>query len=503
MAMTKDLIIAIDQSTSGTKGLLLDRNGRIIKKHSVKHRQIYPQSGWVEHDPMEIYENVKSILNQLARTLSVSEGKLSVLSITNQRETIVVWDKETGKPIHHAIVWQCRRSTEICRQLVEKGYEDLVLSKTGLQLDPYFSASKITWILENVAGAKEKAQEGKLLLGTMDSWLIWKLTEGNVHATDVTNASRTLLYNIYTNDWDDELLKIFDIPRLMLPVVKQSDAYFGKIKDSDIELLNLPIAGVIGDSQGALLAQKCVEKGMAKATFGTGTSIMVYTKEPVKGKNGLVTSVAWGMDGQVHYALEGIINTTGDIIRWLKNELQLFTDFDECEAEATSIADNSGVYLIPAFVGLGAPYWSPDTRAAIFGMDRSTTKSHLIRAGLESIAYQVKDIVELVHSESSVTIKELRVDGGAINNQFLMQFLADMLDVPVIVSDTAELSAMGAVYLGGLSVGIWNSFEEIKQLEAIYHTYYPKMARETAENYYQKWKQYVHILIQQNKKVLV
>ena len=501
--MKKDLIIAIDQSTSGTKGLLVDSTGRIIKKHALKHKQIYPQPGWVEHDPIEIYENTKCILNDLIDDVYISTERIAALSITNQRETIVVWDKETGKPIHHAIVWQCRRSTEICRTLAEQGYEKDVLAKTGLQLDPYFSASKVTWILENVEGAKQKAREGKLLLGTMDSWLIWNLTAGKVHATDVTNASRTLLYNIYTNDWDDDLLAVFGIPREMLPEVKQSDARFGEISDADVPLLNVAIAGVIGDSQGALFAQKCVEKGMAKATFGTGTSIMVYTKEPIKGKHGLVTSLAWGMDGEVHYALEGIINTSGDTIRWLKNELQLFTEFAEIEAAANSIVDNCGVYLIPAFVGLGAPYWSPDSRAAIFGMDRSTTKNHLIRAGLESIAYQVKDIIELVCSETDITIKELRVDGGATENKFLMQFLADMLDAKVIVSDTAELSAMGAVYLSGLSSGVWGSFEEIRQLDAEYHTYHPEMSRDTAENYYREWKRYVHLLVQENIKVFI
>lgn len=501
--MAKDHIITIDQSTSGTKGLIVNNKGQIVKNIAMKHTQIYPQPGWVEHDPNEIYKNVKTILNQLVSESFISIEKLAVLTITNQRETIVVWDKETGQPIYNAIVWQCRRSTDICQQLIDMGYGVMVESKTGLTLDPYFSASKIKWILENIEGAKEKASQGRLLLGTIDSWLIWNLTNGEIHATDVTNASRTLLYNIYTNKWDDELLELFKIPRTMLPTVKQSDANFGEIRDSNISVSNLPISGIIGDSQGALLGQHCVENGMAKATFGTGTSMMVYTNKPQQGKNGLVTSVAWGLGGQIHYALEGIINTTGDIIKWLKDELELFDDFNECEAAAKSIPNNNGVYLIPAFVGLGAPYWSPTTRAAIFGMSRSTRKSHIIRSGLESIVYQVKDIVELVHLESNIGVKELRVDGGATSNQFLMQFLADILNVNVKVSEISELSAMGSVYLGGLSSGIWDSIEEIKGLDTVYHTYYPKMDRKMAEQYYREWKEFVYTLIQEDEKSLV
>lgn len=501
--MSKDHIIAIDQSTSGTKGLLVNNNGQIIDKLTMNHRQIYPQSGWVEHDPMEIYENVRNILNQLMNESAISLEQLAVLSICNQRETIVVWDKETGEPVYNAIVWQCRRSTDICQKWVEEGHDSRVKAKTGLTLDPYFSASKVKWILENVKGAKEKARQGKLLLGTIDSWLIWNLTKGKVHATDVTNASRTLFYNIYTNEWDNELLEAFGIPKSMLPVVKHSDANFGEVKDSKIIISDLPISGVIGDSQGALLAQQCVEKGMAKATFGTGTSILVNTEEPLEGKNGLVTSISCGMNGHVNYALEGIINTTGDTMRWLKNELELFKNFYECEAEAVSIPNNGGVYLIPAFVGLGAPYWNPATRAAIFGMNRSTTKSHIIRAGLESIVYQVKDIIELVHAESEVRIKELRVDGGATSNQFLMQFLADILQVKVIVSDVAELSAMGAVYLGGLSSGVWADFTDLKVLNQDYHIYYPAMDSEIAEKHYEGWKQSVYTLIPKNESGLV
>lgn len=494
--MAKEFVITIDQSTSGTKGLLVNNNGQIIQKQSISHDQIYPETGWVEHDPIEIYENVKDIFNQLVNTASISKEQLAVLTITNQRETVIVWDKETGKPVYNAIVWQCRRSTDICQEFIDQGYNIKVKSKTGLTINPYFSASKVKWILDNVKGAREKAYQGRLFLGTVDSWLIWKLTNGKVHATDVTNASRTLLFNIYTNEWDNELLEMFEIPRSMLPVVKNSDEEFGTTEDPNLVLSNLPIAGVIGDSQGALFGQHCLEKGMAKATFGTGTSIMVYTNEPIRGENGLVTSVAWGINGKVSYALEGILNTTGDVIKWLKDDLELIEDFNECEAQAESISNSDGVYLIPAFVGLGAPYWNPTTRAAIFGMNRSTRKSHIIRAGLESIGYQVKDIIELIQSESETKIKELRVDGGATSNKFLMQFLADILNVNVIVSGTQELSAMGSVFIGGLSSGVWNTIDDIRELNRKHKIYYPSMNSELTEQYYKEWKQYLHILIQ-------
>lgn len=493
--MSKNHIIAIDQSTSGTKGILVNNRGQIIKKISLAHRQIYPKPGWVEHDPIEIYENVKKILNQLVNTASISIEQVSVLTITNQRETVVVWDRETGKPIYNAIVWQCKRSTKDCQNFVDKGYDIKVKSKTGLTLDPYFSATKVKWILDNVKGAKVKASQGRLLLGTIDSWLIWNLTKGKVHATDVTNASRTLLYNIYTLTWDDDLLEIFDIPKSMLPKVKYSDEIYGRVKDSELSLQRLLISGVIGDSQAALFGQRCFDKGMAKATFGTGTSVMAYTGELVEAKNGLVTSVAWGFDGNVSYCLEGIINTTGDIIKWMKEDLDLFDDFSEAEQLASNLSDNQGVYLVPAFVGLGAPYWSPKTRAAITGINRNTNKSHFVRAGLESIVYQVKDVIKLVNDGSHTPVKELRVDGGAITNHFLMQFLADILNVRVLVSDVSEVSTMGSVFLGGLGIGVWNSVDEINQLNNKQSFNQPEMAQKLREQYYLEWKKAVHKLL--------
>ncbi|MCK0473374.1 glycerol kinase GlpK [Halalkalibacter sp. APA_J-10(15)] len=493
--MNDSYILAIDQSTSGTKALLVNRQGSIIAKETAMHKQIYPQSGWVEHDPIEIYENVKKVINKIARSNHEIIDKMKTLTITNQRETVVVWDKQTGKPVYNAIVWQCRRTTAVCERLKQEGHEETVRTKTGLTIDPYFSASKVKWILDNVSGIRSRAQKGELLLGTIDSWLIWKLTQGKVHATDVTNASRTLLFNIRSMNWDEQLLEIFQIPQSMLPEVQSSDTYFGLVEDSVLKVPPVSISGVIGDSQAALFAQRCFEKGMAKATFGTGTSVMVFTDQLEDVNEGLVTSVAWGYSGKIHYALEGIINTTGDIIRWMKDDLTLFHSFEEAERLVGKLENNGGVYLVPAFVGLGAPYWSPSTRAGIIGMSRNTSKAHIVRAGLESIVYQVKDILQLIYEETNVEVKELRVDGGATTNVFLMQYLADVLGIKVIVSSVSELSALGSVYLGGLGTGIWNSGGEISKLNREKRVFKPKMSQKTREKYYSEWKNAIQSLL--------
>jgi glycerol kinase len=493
--MNESYILTIDQSTSGTKAIIVDQKGTIISKHTASHKQLYPQSGWVEHDPIEIFENVKSVIKEAVESNSFLIDKLKALTITNQRETVVVWDKNNGEPVYNAIVWQCRRTTSECKTLVEEGHEKTVRAKTGLPIDPYFSATKVKWILDHVPDVRERAESGDLLVGTIDSWLIWKLTKGKVHATDVTNASRTLLFNIHSLNWDDELLAIFDIPKLMLPEVRFSDELYGLVEGHEWMLPMIPISGVIGDSQAALFGQRCFDKGMAKATFGTGTSVMVYTEELVEAKDGLVTSVAWGLNGQVHYALEGIINTTGDIIRWMKDDLSLFNEFDEAEALAERLQDNEGVYLVPAFVGLGAPYWSPNTRAGIIGMSRRTNKSHLVRAGLESIVYQVKDIIELIQDKNEISVMELKVDGGATSNHFLMRFLSDILGINVMVSDRAELSALGSAYLGGLGTKLWDSVEEISHLGSGIRIYDPKMSEEKREQFYFEWKNAIHSLL--------
>jgi glycerol kinase len=488
-------ILSIDQSTSGTKVLLVTSKGQIIHKCSMSHMQYYPKTGWVEHDPVEIYENVKTLLKEIVQTTAVPEDELAVLAITNQRETVVVWDKETGNPVYNAIVWQCRRTSDICEELKKQGYETMIQSKTGLKADPYFSASKVKWIMDHVNGARDRAKQGKLLLGTIDSWLIWKLTSGKVHATDYSNASRTLLFNIHTLQWDDELLELFDIPKEILPRVRDSNAIYGVTEDPTLPFSKLPISGVIGDSQGALFGQKCFEPGMAKATYGTGTSVLMQTGEMVEGTNGLVTSIAWGLSGKVSYALEGIINSTGDTIKWLKDQMELIDDIDEAELLASSLSDNEGVYLVPAFVGLGAPYWKPYSRAAIMGMSRSTGKRHIVRAALESITYQVKDVIEIMQSESNIHIKSVRVDGGATSNRFLMQYQADMLDIDVIASKVVELSSMGSIYLAGLGVGIWKTTDEIYDLNQENELYQPLITNDERDRYYHGWRQSVNSVL--------
>ena len=486
-----DYIIAIDQSTSGTKVMLVNEQAEVLQKKAKAHKQHYPHPSWVEHDPKEIYENVKNLLLDVSKEAPETMTHIKGLAITNQRETVVVWDKETGEPVYNAIVWQCRRTIDICEEIKDAGHGEEIEYKTGLTLDPYFSASKVKWILDSVDGARKKANNGKLLLGTIDSWLIWKLTNGEVHATDYTNASRTSLFNIETLEWDDGLLKLFDIPASMLPVVKSSNAIFGTVKDSHTGIDGLPISGVIGDSQGALFGQKCFEPGMAKATYGTGTSVLMQTGHMVRGSAGLVTSIAWGIDGKVSYALEGIIHATGDTINWLKDQLELIDDVSELETLATSIPDNQGVYLVPAFVGLGAPYWDANARAAIVGMSRNSGKAHIARAALESTAYQVKDVVELIEKESGIKMRQLRVDGGATANRFLMKFQTDLLGTEVRVSEVAELSAMGSIYLAGLAFGIWKSVNEIGDLNQGSEGYYPTLSPSLRDQWYKGWKKAV------------
>ncbi|MCM8711549.1 glycerol kinase GlpK [Clostridium sp. SYSU_GA19001] len=487
--MGKGYILAVDQSTSGSKSMIVDSNGKILAKSSKEHRQYYPKPGWVEHDPLEIYENVKLILKDVINKCNIIPSDIDVVAITNQRETVLVWDKNTGIPVYNAIVWQCRRTANICDELKNKGFEDTVKEKTGLMLDPYFSATKVKWILDNVNGAREKAEKGELSLGNIDSWLIWKLTGGKSHATDYTNASRTSMFNIKTLKWDDELLDIFDIPKNMLPEVKCSDDIFGYTEAGELFDISLPISGVIGDSQGALFGQQCFEIGMAKATYGTGSSILMNIGNSyIEPKSGLVTAIAWGIGGKVEYALEGIVHCTGDTIKWVKENLGLFQEFSEIEDMIHAISDNEGVYVVPAFSGLGIPYWDAYARAAIVGMSRGSNKNHVVRAAVESIAYQIRDAVEVIESESSIRLKELRVDGGPTSNKFLMQFQSDILNVNVAKAEIAELSSMGSVYLAGLGAGIWKCKEEIKALQKSSNIYFPAMRDSFREKFYSGWK---------------
>lgn len=457
-------IIAIDQSTSATKAMLFDERCQMLRRVNVPHKQYYPKPGWVEHDAEEIYSNVIKGIRQLLEGEDLAASNYS-LAITNQRETVVIWNKHTGRPVCNAVVWQCMRGIDICNDLKRRGYSPVVQQKTGLLIDPYFAASGAKWILDNVSGAREMAQRGDLLFGTIDTWLVWRLTGGRVHATDYTNASRTMLFNIHSLTWDKELLALFTIPESMMPEPRPCDAVFG---ETDIEGLmphSIQIAGVIGDSHGALTGQMCFDEGLGKATYGTGSSVMVNIGEsPVPAPEGLVTSVAFAALGKVFFAFEGNIHSTGATLVWLRDQLRMIDDPAEVEHYATSVPDNGGVYFVPAFAGLGAPWWNDSVRATISGLTLAATKAHLLRAALESIAYQVADLVNAMTSKASVRLRELRVDGGPTKNKFLMQFQADCLRVPINCSDVEEASALGAVVMNGLARGVWSSFADVSRL---------------------------------------
>lgn len=495
--MTKDYILVIDQSTSGTKALLADRSGGIAARASAEHRQYYPRAGWVEHDPLEIYGKVKETVRSVMGQAGIGPEQLAALTLTNQRETAVMWDRATGQPVHRAIVWQCQRTADMCQALREKGLEDTVRRKTGLVLDPYFSATKWRWMLDHAEGAEQLLEQGRLLAGTVDSWLLWKLTGGKVHATDYTNASRTSLFNIHTLAWDEELTSLFGVPSALLPEVRGSDEVFGVTADRDLFDAEVPISGIMGDSQAALFGNQCFRKGMAKATYGTGTSVLMNIGEQLRPVgNGLVTAVAWGKGGRVTYATEAVIRTSGDCIRWVRDNLGLFDTFEEMEELLKQAQTNEGVYMVPAFVGLGAPYWESEARAAILGMNRGSSKSHVVRAALESIAYQVYEAVELIQAESGIPLQELRADGGASDNPVLMQFQADLLKRTVVKPQVAELSAMGSAYMGGLGVGFWSSQEELASLETPARRYEPAMEDGVRERNLEGWKRAVACVLQ-------
>lgn len=489
----KRYILAIDQSTSGTKALLVDRSGRIVARSSVEHKQYYPRPGWVEHDPVEIYQQVRIAIRETMTSVGIEAHTIAALTITNQRETAMMWDQTDGLPVYPAIVWQCQRTAERCDDFKAAGHEKMVQAKTGLLIDPYFSAAKWSWILEHKDVAREKLAAGTLLAGTVDSWLIWKLTAGKVHATDYTNASRTSLFNIHTLDWDEELCGVFGVPSSILPQVKSSDHIYGYAED--LELfgdVRIPITGVIGDSQAALYGNRCFHLGMAKATYGTGTSVLMNVGEhPVSSGKGMVSAIAWGVGEKVTYAVEAVIRTSGDSIKWIRDNLGLFENFDQMDQLLTGVTDNEGVYFVPAFVGLGAPYWDPHARAAITGMNRRTGKAHIIRAALESIAYQVRDAVEMMQAESGIGLKELRVDGGASDNPMLMQFQADILERTVLKPSISELSAMGSVYLGGMGIGWWPTPNELPAEGELWRKYEPDMSETERECNYAGWKQSV------------
>lgn len=492
----KNYIIAIDQSTSATKAMLFNEQCEMLRRVNKAHQQYYPKAGWVEHDAEEIYNNTLWVVKELLKDENLQENNYS-LAITNQRETVVVWDKTTGKPVCNAVVWQCMRGAEICNQLKEAGYGMMVQEKSGLLIDPYFSASGAKWILDHVAGAREKAEKGDLLMGTIDAWLIWKLTDGRVHATDCTNASRTMLMNIHTLEWDDDLLKLFTIPRTMMPEIRACDSTFGETTFEGLFKEPILIAGVLGDSHGALAGQMCFEEGLGKATYGTGSSVMVNIGEQfAAAPQGLVTSIGFSALGKTFYAFEGNIHSTGATLKWLEQQLKMIESPNEVEAAANEVKDNGGVYFVPAFAGLGAPWWNDQVKAAVFGMTLATTRSHFLRAALESIAYQVNDLVKAMTQQAGIALKEIRVDGGPTKNQTLMQFQADCLRVPINCSDVEEASAMGAVVMNGLSRGVWSSFDEVSQLRKSRWTRQPNPDNEQEmEQLIAGWHQAVQQLI--------
>ncbi|MFC7442992.1 glycerol kinase GlpK [Laceyella putida] len=459
--MTNQYVLAIDQGTTSSRAILFDRAGQIVKIAQQEFTQYFPQPGWVEHDAEEIWESVKAVLDEVIEKAGIQASQIAAIGITNQRETTVVWDKHSGKPVYSAIVWQSRQTSAICDELVAQGLNDVFRNKTGLLIDAYFSGTKVKWILDHVDGAREKAERGDLLFGTIDSWLIWKLTNGQVHVTDYTNASRTLMYNIYELKWDEELLAALTVPPSMLPEVRASSGVVAKTSKAVLDA-EIPIAGIAGDQQAALFGQACFEPGMAKNTYGTGCFMLMNTGEKaVPSRHGLLTTIAWGMDGKVEYALEGSIFIAGSAIQWLRDGLKMIKHAADSEQFATQVDSTDGVYVVPAFVGLGTPYWDQDARGAVLGLTRGTTDAHFIRATLESLAYQTKDVLTVMERDSDIQLKKLRVDGGATANQFLMQFQSDILGVPVERPNVLETTALGAAYLAGLAVGYWEGKNEI------------------------------------------
>jgi glycerol kinase len=477
------LILTLDQGTTSSRAILFNKNGKIISLAQKEFTQYYPKPSWVEHDPMEIWSSQASVITEAILKENLKAENISAIGITNQRETTVVWEKETGQPIYNAIVWQDRRTAEQCDLLKEKKLDSVIREKTGLVLDAYFSATKIQWILNNVSGAKEKAKEGKLAFGTIDSWLIWNLTEGKLHITDVSNASRTMLFNINTLSWDKELLELFEIPESMLPEVRSSSEKYGETSGKLLGT-KVPIAGIAGDQQAALFGHVCINPGMVKNTYGTGCfMLMNIGDKPILSKNNLITTVAWKIGNEVRYALEGSIFIAGAVVQWLRDELKIIESASEIEKLALTVEDSGGVYMVPAFAGLGAPHWNQYARGTMFGITRGTNRNHFCRAALESIAFQVMEVLKAMESDSEIQIKELRVDGGATQNNFLLQFQADILQATVVRPQVTEVTAIGAAYLAGLAVGFWDNVEEIQKQWTINRRFEPsKDSREELIN---------------------
>lgn len=494
--MGQTYMLSLDQGTTSSRAILFDKSGAIIGVAQKEFTQHYPKPGWVEHDAEEIWETQLEVLRAVLLQNHVKPEQIAGIGITNQRETAVVWDKQTGKPVYRAIVWQSRQTIDICNQLKAQGYEQMVRDKTGLLIDAYFSGTKVTWILDHVAGARERAERGELLFGTVDTWLLWKLTAGRVHVTDYSNASRTLMYNIHKLEWDEELLQMLRVPRQMLPEVRPSSELYGHT-DEKIFSTQIPIAGIAGDQQAALFGQACFTEGSAKNTYGTGCFMLMNTGErAVASKNGLLTTIAWGVDGKVEYALEGSIFIAGAAIQWLRDGLMLIERAADSEKHALAVDSTDGVYLVPAFVGLGAPYWDMEARGAIFGLTRGTKEDHLIRAALESLAYQTRDVLEAMEADAGIRLHKLAVDGGAVGNHFLMQFQADLLGTVVERPRVNETTALGAAYLAGLAVQYWTSKEDIVRNKVVERSFDPNMPEEKRQRLYTGWKRAVQATMQ-------
>ncbi len=491
--MEQRYIISIDQSTQGTKALLFDETGSLIKRTDKTHKQIINEKGWVSHDPSEIYQNTIEVVKRLIEEANINKENIAGVGISNQRETSLAWDKQTGEPVGQAIVWQCARAVEICERVEKKGQAENIRRKTGMNLSPYFPASKIAWILENVEGAREKADKGEICHGTIDSWLLYKLTNGKAYKTDYSNASRTQLFNIFELKWDEEICGMFGIDVKNLPEICDSNSYFGETDFEGLLPHPVPIHGVLGDSHGSLFGQGCLKPGMIKSTYGTGSSIMMNIGEkPVLSTHGVVTSLAWSMNGKVNYVLEGNLNYTGAVITWLKDDLELIQLPGETERLSEEAVKDDSLYLIPAFSGLGAPYWDSHASAAIVGMTRTTGKAEIVRAGVECIAYQITDIVKAMSEDAGVTVEELRVDGGPTKNTYLMQFQSDLAEANVRVPDSEELSGIGPAYAAGLSLGIWDEtiFDKLNRTN-----YEPTMDKAVRDKKYEGWKQAVKMVL--------
>ncbi len=492
MPAEKRYVVALDQGTTSSRAIIFDEDATIQGTAQREFGQHYPQAGWVEHDPMEIWASQRSTLTEVLAKTGINADQIAAIGITNQRETTVVWEKSTGKPVYNAIVWQCRRTADICEQLKARGLTDYIRENTGLVLDAYFSGTKLKWILDNVDGAREMASNGELLFGTIDTWLIWKLTEGRVHVTDYTNASRTMLFNINSLEWDEKLLDELGIPASMLPEVRPSSEVYGKTNIGGKGGTRIPIAGIAGDQQAALFGQLCFNKGMAKNTYGTGCFLLMNTGEKkVNSSHGLLTTLAVGAKGEVNYALEGSVFMGGATIQWLRDELGLIREADDTGYFAEKVADTNGVYLVPAFVGLGAPYWDPYARGTLMGLTRGVNRNHIIRAALEAIAYQSRDVLDAMQEDSGLRLATLKVDGGAVANDFLMQFQSDITNARVERPKQTETTAMGAAFLAGLAVGVWQSTDELANKFSVDREFKPNMDRDTRATLYSGWQKAV------------